>query len=157
LDSNFIWKRFLQKIVDLHILNYNQKNDYTWFHGAFVAHQRSYPCGVHEVLDEAVAVAISSSNDFLLRFRWLNALFGLGIFSKIPQGSSLRNTLDYPFGECPFGQSHRCHQKFYLCDVLVARLSSAKRHIRWDQLRTWKSRITIRWLRWSPGPNHSNT
>jgi len=44
------------------------------------------------------------------------------------------------------------------CDVLVTQMSSAKRHVYWDlllQLRTWKSKITSRWLRRSPGSNHS--
>jgi len=43
--------------------------------------------------NEAVAVAVSSFDDFLLRFRARRRilLLGLGIFSKIPQESSLRN------------------------------------------------------------------
>jgi len=63
-----------------------------------------------------------------------------------------------PYAISETAQRHDVDQCRDVCDVLVARISSAKRHVYWHlslQLRTWKSRITSRWLRWSPGSNHS--
>jgi len=89
---------------------------------------------VQKILDEAVAVTVSSSDDFLLRFRTRSILLGLGIFSKIAQETSLRNALlDYSIVECPFGLSHRCHQKFYMwCPSSLDELS--KTSSCWDLL-----------------------
>jgi len=96
------------------------------------------PAVVQKILDEAVAIVVSSSDDFLLSFRRFYEGYPswTGMFSKIPQGFPLKNvSLEYPFWTIPpfrdsrFGLSHRCHQKFLICDVLVARMSSAKRRV----------------------------
>jgi len=63
-------------------------------------------------LDEAVAVAVSSSDDFLLRCPYWSVLIGLRIFSKnciIHKD----NFWTIPPTDTVSGPSHRCHQKLF--------------------------------------------
>jgi len=87
------------------------------------------PAVVQKILDEAVAVAVFSSDDFLLRLCTRSILLGLGIFFKIPQESSLQGNASFwtiPLGKAVL-DNPTAATKNLLCDVSVARMSSAKR------------------------------